>query len=130
MAAGQPEIFESPYISIHWEDELLVCQYARNLHLSLEVAKQCVEGRIFFSKGKNCLLLVDMTGIKSTTREARHYMATIGTTQVIAAALITGSTLNRALANLFLTVNKPQVPTRLFTNPEKAKQWLRQFKPE
>jgi hypothetical protein len=55
-------------------------------------------------------------------------MATVGTTQVKAAARVTGSDFNNALANFFLAVNKPMIPTRLFTDKQKAKQWLQQFK--
>jgi hypothetical protein len=65
-----------------------------------------------------------MRGIKSTTKEARRYLATIGATLVMAGALITGSPLNRALGNIFLTIDKPSVPTKLFTSETKALEWL------
>lgn len=127
MSTGQQDTFESPYITMYMEGRVLICKYAANLHLSLDIAKSCVESRIFFTKGTDTLLLIDMTGIKSTTREARHYMATVGATKVIAAALMTGSFVNRTLASIFLTLNKPPVPTRLFNDPGKAMQWLLQF---
>jgi hypothetical protein len=118
---------ENPYVTMWLEGEILCCKYASNLHVSLDVAKSVVEGRIFFSEGKSYPLLVDMSGIKSTTREAREYLATIGSTLAKAAALITGSSFNRMLGNVFLTIDKPAVPTRLFTNEEKAKEWLKEF---
>src|SRR5436190_24371573 len=62
---------DAPYITMWMDEEFLCCRYASNLHLSLNVAKTCVESRIFFAKGKSYALLVDMGGIKSTTREAR-----------------------------------------------------------
>lgn len=122
MLPEEYEIVEPPHLTMRMEDGFLFCTYAKDLHLSLDVAKACVEARIFFSKGETTLLLIDMTGIKSTTRAARQYMATIGTTKVKAAARVTGSDFNNALANFFLAVNKPMIPTRLFTNKEKAKQ--------
>jgi hypothetical protein len=128
MLPEEHEMFEPPHLTMRMEDGFLFCTYAKDLHLSLDVAKACVEARIFFSKGKTTLLLIDMTGIKSTTRAARQYMATVGTTQVKAAARVTGSDFNNALANFFLAVNKPMIPTRLFTDKQKAKQWLQQFK--
>ncbi|MBX2970175.1 MAG: hypothetical protein KF803_12465 [Cyclobacteriaceae bacterium] len=118
------EVFETPYVTMWLKDGLVYCKYADDLDLSIEVAKFCVESRIFFTKGKPAVLLVDMKGIKSTSKEARNYMATIGTTLVTAAALVTGSPFNNALANLFLSVNKPAIPTRLFSNEDDARQWL------
>ena len=122
------EKVNTPYISL-WMDEegFLCCQYAENLHLSLEVAVSIVESRIFFAKGNTYPLLIDMRGIKSTTKKAREYMATIGATLVKAGALITGSALNRTLGNIFLTIDKPLVPTKLFTNEVNARQWLKQY---
>lgn len=111
-----------------WMDNGILCaRYEPDLHLSLDVAKACVEARIFFSKGEAYPLLVDMKGIKSTTKEARTYMATMGATLVKAGALITGSAINRTIGNLFLKIDRPPVPLRLFTSEEKARIWLRQF---
>ena len=116
-----------PYVSMWMDGEIICGEYARDLHLSLEVAKTCVEARLFFSKGKMRALLIDMRGIKSTTKPAREYMATIGATLVKACALITGSGFNRTLGNIFLTIDKPAVPTKLFTDEGKAREWLQQY---
>jgi hypothetical protein len=122
------EKVETPYITLWMDEEGFLCgRYPENTHLSLEVAISIVESRIFFAKGNSFPLLIDMRGIKSTTRKAREYMATIGATLVKAGALITGSALNRTLGNIFLKIDKPVVPTKLFTNEESARQWLRQY---
>lgn len=117
----------TPYVLIRNEGDLLYCKYADDLHLSLDVAKFCVETRFTLSKGKAYPLLIDMKGIKSTTQEAREYMASIGTIFVTAGALITGSPFNRMIGNIFLTINKPPVPTKLFNTEENARKWLAQF---
>jgi hypothetical protein len=119
--------FESPYVTLSLENGIIYCRYTPDLHLNLEVAKACVEARIFFSKGKGYPLLIDMKGIKSTTGAARKYLATMGATLVTAGALLTGSVLNKTLGNLFLKIDMPPVPTKMFTNEEKAKLWLRQY---
>lgn len=43
------------------------------------------------------------------------------TTQV---ALVAKSPVERMIANFFLGLNKPQVPVRMFTDPDKARAWL------
>jgi hypothetical protein len=44
-----------------------------------------------------------------------------------AVALLMGSPVSRVLGNLYLGLNKPPIPTRLFTSEEEAKVWLRSF---
>ena len=95
--------------------------------MTLDVAKACVESRIFYSGNKPFPLLVDMRGIKSVTRDARLYMSTVGATLVKGAALITGSAVNRTIGNIFLKIDRPPVPLKLFTSEEKAREWLKQF---
>lgn len=127
MTAPDPSGNEvaTPYIRMWIDEQIMYCKYADDLMLSLDIARSCVEARIHFSRGKSYPVVVDMRGLKSATREAREYLATIGVTLVKAGALITGSKFNMALGNLFLTIDKPQVPTRLFTSEEKARQWAK-----
>lgn len=120
-------VFQSQYATFWIDRGILYCKYADGLHLSLQVARAIVEERIAFSKGRPYPVLVDMKGIKSSTGAARKFMATNGTMMVVAGALITGSRLNKALGNLFLKIDMPPVPTRLFTQEYKAVAWLRTF---
>jgi len=119
--------FQSPYVTMWIDQDILCARYANNLHMTLEVAKACVGSRVFFTKGKSYALLIDMKGIKSVTTEARKYMASVGALHVKAGALITGSQLNRTLGNIFLAIDKPPIPTKLFTDEQKARQWLQQY---
>jgi len=121
------EKFETPYVKFWMDQGFLCCRYADDLHLSLDVAVFAVESRIFFAKGLSYPLLIDMRGIKSTTKQARQHMATIGATLVKGAALITGSSINRTLGNIFFSIDKPAVPLKLFTNEASARLWLMQF---
>ena len=119
--------YESSYITMWMSDGILCARYAANLDVTLDVAKTVVEARIFYSKGQRYALWVDMRGIKSMTREARSYLASVGATLVTGAALITGSAVNRTLGNIFLKIDKPPVPIKLFTDEQKAMEWVRQY---
>jgi hypothetical protein len=46
---------------------------------------------------------------------------------VSAIALIVGTPLTRMMGNLFLSMSKPQFPTRLFDNEASALAWLQEF---
>lgn len=118
---------ETSYIKLWKKEKILFCEYADNIDISLEIAKECVEKRIAFSEGKNYPVFINMKGVRSLTKEAREYLAVEGARLIIAGALITGSPLTKILGNVFLTVNKPQVPTRLFINENEALEWLKKY---
>jgi hypothetical protein len=72
------------------------------------------------------LVLVDMRGVRSQTREARQYFAGPEAAKATrAVALLIGSPISRVLGNFFLRVGTPLLtPTGLFTDDSKAIRWL------
>jgi hypothetical protein len=119
--------YESSYIKMSIKSSILHCKYAPNLRLSEDVARSCVEGRIFLSRGRSYPVLIDMLGVVSTTHDASEYMMSLGSTLVKANAFMTGSWISRVIGNTLLAFDKPEIPTRLFTSEEKARKWLEQF---
>jgi hypothetical protein len=117
----------TPYITMWFQDGILFGRYTEGLDVSLEIAKELVEARILYSEGNSYPMLIDMKGIKSATPQAREYLATIGATHVKAGALIVGSQMNMAIGNIFLMIDKPLVPTKLFTNEDRAIEWLKLY---
>ena len=78
--------------------------------------------------GKLRPALVDLSNLKSMTREARLYFAGPETAAAqSAAALVIKSPLTKAIGNFFMGLNKPLIPTRLFTSETEALVWLRTF---
>ena len=74
---------------------------------------------------KRTLVLVDMRGVRSQTREARQYFAGPEAEKVtLAVALLIGSPVSRVLANFFLRMGTPLIPTALFTDENAAVAWL------
>jgi len=120
-------IFENKYMVIKKEEKILDCKFVENLEMDLEIAKICVADRIKFSKGISYPAMIDMSGLRSVTKEAREYMGKEGAALITAGALIVHSPLTQILGNLFLTLNKPKVPTKIFTDKNDAREWLKQF---
>ncbi len=74
-------------------------------------------------------LLVDMTKVRSMSKGAREeYVKQEEEMIITAVALLTGSNVSNMIANLFISLNKPYVPVKLFTDPVKAKDWLMQYR--
>lgn len=62
------------------------------------------------------------------SREARAYYAgTEPKKYITAVAILTKSSVGKAVANFFLSLTKPSLPTRMFTDFDEARKWLLQF---
>ncbi len=73
-------------------------------------------------------VLIDMTDVTEIAKEARDYFANERTAGIQrATALLTMSPVSQVIGNFFLGLNKPICPTKLFTDSEKAIEWLQTF---
>ena len=96
-----------------------------------ELAKENVDAqervRDMANKAKT-RVLIDMTALSEISKEARDYFANERTASIQrATALLISSPVSRIIGNFFTGLNKPISPTRLFTDPHKAIQWLHTF---
>jgi hypothetical protein len=99
-----------------------------NVQITLQDVQASVRAVSELCGGKRSPALVDMRGLMSMDREARVFLAGEETAKVeSAAALIIESPLTRAIGNFFMGLNKPLIPTRLFTSEAEALAWLKGF---
>ncbi len=76
------------------------------------------------------MILSDIRRMRSSTPESRALATTAEATALHrGAAVIVGSTLTRMMGNLFMRLNRPAYPTRLFTEEEAAVDWLHSLVP-
>lgn len=74
---------------------------------------------------KRSLVLVDMRGVRSQTRETRAYFAGPEAEKAtLAVALMIGSPVSRVLANFFMHLIPQRIPTAIFTDEAAAIRWL------
>lgn len=70
-------------------------------------------------------ILVDIRKIRSISKEARDHFAMRGRKPgVVAIAMLVSSPLSRIIGNFFLGLNRPVVPTRMFTDRDQAESWI------
>ena len=70
-------------------------------------------------------ILVDIRKIRSISKEARdHFAMRDRKPGVVAIAMLVSSPLSRIIGNFFLGLNHPSVPTRMFTDRERAEEWI------
>ena len=111
------------------ENEILYCTYRIKSDMNIEVAKRIVKDRLDFSEGKKYPIFIDFTNLKSATKEAREYMNSKegGLNGILAGAFLSKSLATTVLVNLYLRINKPEVPARFFTTKEEAINWLNEL---
>lgn len=98
----------------------LKCEY-----VDLSIAQAAVSHRLKHFGDKDYLLMISMSDVKHVTKEAREYFASEeGCLKIKCCAIIISSEVTKIIANFFIRINKPLVPTSLFTSEEKARQWL------
>lgn len=118
---------ETDIVTMIIEDDMFKMIYKPLDLLDLDTAKLIVEKRIAFKEGKSYPSLFDIRAIKSTSKDARDYMANEGNQLVVASSLLVNSSVTKMIGNFFVSVSKPSNPTRLFTDEEKAIEWLEQY---
>ena len=73
--------------------------------------------------------LIDMNKVKSMSKPAREYYAGPNPQKTISAvAIVTSSLVGKTVANFYLLLAKPSLPTRVFTDFTEARAWLMKFR--
>ncbi len=120
---------DTPYVHFELQDDLLICTYKKGSRLNLEMVKEIVKTRLEFINYKPTLLIVYNQGVVSMDKKAREYLSTgDGVKEVIAAAIVVASPFTSFMANFFVSVNKPKMPVRIFSNAKEALKWLQKFR--
>ena len=94
---------------------------------TIQDAKQSMAVGLELSEGADFSWLVDMTGMKTITKEAREYFGKIENSHIKAVGLVTNAPVSKVFGNFFLRFNKPAIPVRLFSSEIQAHDWLKEF---
>lgn len=107
------------------EEGLVHGRFLPGAEVTVEDARENVAVTRELTAGQRRPVLVDLRAVRAQTAEARAYLAGPDATRVSqAVALLIASPLSRAIGNFYLGFNRPEVPTRLFTDEGAARQWL------
>ena len=117
---------------LYWDDENdIVWGELDATPQTLETAKDNIDAqeRIRHAVDREkTRVLIDMRQTTKIPRAAREYYAGERTASIQAAtALLVSSAVSVVIGNFFMGLNKPLSPTRLFTAPGPAIEWLRRF---
>jgi hypothetical protein len=106
--------------------------YSPKLEIDINIARELVANRLDYTQGSPVYTMIDFTNIKSVTKEARDYMNNPegGLKALLGGAFLSNNVVATLFINLYLKVNNPTIPAKLFTNKADAVNWLNKIKSE
>jgi hypothetical protein len=125
-------VHETEFYKFQFDGDIFYMTY-KNGPITLEIAKEIVSKRHELMNGREIWALIDDFNLRSIDRDARVYLSTPeGIDGIRAGALLVSSHFAKHLANFFLkiTVTKPIIPAKVFTDKTEALDWLHSLKKE
>ena len=121
---------ETEDVEMWLENGILVVIFKSHItKADIRFSKQYVKDRFKVLNGVTRPIMVDINELRSTDKESRDYLAGEEASKFLCAgAIVVKSAIAKLLGSLFLSINKPPFPTRLFTNREKAMKWLEKYR--
>lgn len=121
--------FESNFFEIWFEDGIIFTVFKKNTVLDLPLSQIAVATRLKVSQGTHAPMFVDLRNVFYTDTKARKYMATREAVEYITAgAFLIDNEIMKLAGNIFIKIDKPLVPVKLFTDEAKALLWLQTYK--
>lgn len=119
---------KNEYIEFWKEDGILFSRFQEGMEVDVERMKEAVKLREEISSGANQYWLYDITRVKFITKEARDYADQYGQNYLYAVAVLVNSHITKFIFNTYIKLKKPIMPFIVFTNKEKALEWLLEVK--
>jgi hypothetical protein len=111
-----------------WEpidaDGVAIFRLLTSAPFTLDLARVTIADLIALTGGKRVPIVADIRRSKGMTAEARAFFGNPNP-PYSALAILAGSPVTRMIANFFIGLNRPSVPTQIFTDEGKARAWSR-----
>ncbi len=120
--------FENKYAQFWITENILFFVYKDGVNIDLAAAKTVVADRLYFQNETALPVLCDSRGVSLVDRSARNYLATSGSLLAKAVALLVKENVSHTMSTFYLEINKPAVPTRIFTQESEALDFLASYR--
>lgn len=118
---------KTDYAEILIKDGILFFTYLPIPTFDIQLAKQIVSDRLHIQREQAYPVLCDIRKFSLPDIKARKYLAIEGSLLTTAVAYLVAPALSVQLTQFFIRVNKPLVPTQVFTDKSEAIHYLKQF---
>jgi hypothetical protein len=118
---------ENEWVRMEIRGHYFYTQFKPNTNLDLVAAKTIIQDAVTLAGDKIYPVMTDIREMPPHGKDVRDYFANDASDSSCSNAILVSSSISRILANFFLSINKPSIPTRIFTDPDKASKWLEMF---
>lgn len=120
-----------PWGKMYFQDGVFICDITKGAHIDVAEMDIWADTAAEFSAGQPFTFLVNLSDMKSVSKEARRLkIYEDERLHIIAGAIQIKSVLSKMLANFFLQMNKIPSPVKIFNEREKALNWLANLEKE
>lgn len=113
--------------TISYSDEkILHLKFFKGASVDDKIAEQLIEASSKISNNEVHANLVDTSEMMFMSRAARQVFAQQERNYIICIAVVINSKLQSVLANMYLSINRPKIQTKMFDNYEDANNWLKE----
>ena len=112
---------------IEYKDNIIFLRLKEDAEFTLSASKEQHQAQDELTQQDNYVVLVDARNHVTISKESREFMAKYNNPRRKATAILTNK--NAAMlimANFYMNVNKPRIPTKLFNHESEAVQWLKE----
>lgn len=113
-------------LTLSWlKGSVLKIQGKEGVHIDLEDAREISRLKQLWSEGKPHGVMLVSPQLGNVSREVRDYLAREESSRnTVCRAIVASNMGMRLLTSLFMSVNKPKIPHKVFSNEADALVWL------
>ncbi|MBT6029504.1 MAG: hypothetical protein HOH13_04315 [Crocinitomicaceae bacterium] len=109
-------------------DSILEIKLTKGVYFTIEESKEINHQIVTISNGVPCKVLVEAGKLNFCDEESRKWSTSKEASDpIIALALLINSLPQKLIANFIVNVQKPRIPTKVFTTKKDAESWLLSF---
>ena len=113
-------------LSLTRNGNIVIAEFTEETSLDLELAKLCVQKRVNFTNSEYSGLVFDLRNIISIDLDARKFLGSDKASEKMnVGALVINNPIQKSIVNFYLKLNKPKVPSKMFTNRIDAIEWVK-----
>lgn len=112
---------------VEYEDNIIYLRMKDGAEVNMENTLEQFAAQDALTGTDTYAVLVDATHFVVMDKESRQFIARYQNPRRVATALLTRNNLpTRLLANIYMKIDRPRFPTRMFSEENEAIDWLRQ----
>lgn len=122
-----PKNYENEYANYEFKNSLLYVTYKDGLFIDYEAARIIVDDRLTIQSYRPHVIVCNVSNLDNVDLDAREYLATYGSNLAKAVALYSTTHTMKNLADSFVTIYRPIVPTKIFNTLEESESFAKKY---